>query len=84
VPGLNISPEALGQYSIKMGNDQPVTEKIKAEAMEADGKNSDLTASMQRFAKICKSHCTLLIPLYQILSRINILRLDHSHQGPEI
>lgn len=44
-----------------MGSDQPVTVKIQAEAMEADGNEGDLTASIQRFAKICKIHCTVLI-----------------------
>ena len=38
-----------------------MTVKIKAEAVEADGHEGDLTASIQRFAKIYKIHCTVLI-----------------------
>lgn len=44
-----------------MGSGQSVTAKIKADAVEADGHEGDLTASIQRFAKICKAHCTVLI-----------------------
>jgi hypothetical protein len=38
-----------------------VTANTKAEAMEADGNEGDLTASIQRFAKIYKIHNTELI-----------------------
>lgn len=36
-------------YSAKMENDQTLIVKLKAETLEADGNEGDLTASIQRF-----------------------------------
>ncbi|KAI2707456.1 hypothetical protein CBS147354_9518 [Penicillium roqueforti] len=68
-----------------MGSDQPVTVKIQAEAMEADGNEGDLTASIQRDQKF-EVHKVIVCGQSEYFSRLfghnwkevneNVIRLE--------
>lgn len=62
-----------------MGNDEHMIVTFKAGNLEAEGKEGDLTASIQSLVKSSLAQYSF----DQILSHIDFLRLDNSHQRPK-